>query len=392
MERLSYIPQKRLIIVLGVLMTFVIAVSISIVSVVFRFTEEGDVKYHVFFYNASQKILSVDDTTTSDSTSFGTLLTAPPPSVLHTNEASDKIKNSIVLDKFLIELDFYSVDAASNTIKGRLHITVPPAYRAKVGKPTNPTNSTNSTLYQRIPTSSIPNITIQAMIGSQLHVFPAKQLIEDFDVTLALNGDLSDYPYDIYSSMVYFSMFEVGANGTQTRLPLGIAVSGALQGFRIDANTTQFHEIDGADEIGFTFNIRRSQNTIGFSTFITVLMWCISLVVFTIALDTVLASASSTREPVPKEKLLKHPERTEVESRQIWQKAIREYRKVRQVASPLLAMPVALIFALPALRNSQPGIPVVGAYCDVVGFFWNVALVAISAVLISTVWLIRKDV
>jgi len=55
-------------------------------------------------------------------------------------------------------------------------------------------------------------------------------------------------------------------------------------------------------------------------------------------------------------------------------------------------MPVALIFALPALRNVQPGVPQVGAYCDVVGFFWNVGLVAMAAVAISSVWLVRKDV
>jgi len=68
------------------------------------------------------------------------------------------------------------------------------------------------------------------------------------------------------------------------------------------------------------------------------------------------------------------------------------YRKAKAVTAPLLAMPILLIFALPALRNVQPGIPTAGAYADVVGFFWNVGLVAIAAVNISITWLIRKDV
>jgi len=70
---------------------------------------------------------------------------------------------------------------------------------------------------------------------------------------------------------------------------------------------------------------------------------------------------------------------------------IKSYRKARIVSAPLLAMPIILIFALPALRNVQPGVPAVGAYCDVVGFFWNIGLVSMAAVAISTVWLIRKD-
>jgi len=70
---------------------------------------------------------------------------------------------------------------------------------------------------------------------------------------------------------------------------------------------------------------------------------------------------------------------------------IKMYRKARIVSAPLLALPFILIFALPTLRNVQPGAPPVGSYSDVIGFFWNVGLAAMAAVGISTVWLIRKD-
>lgn len=43
----------------------------------------------------------------------------------------------------------------------------------------------------------------------------------------------------------------------------------------------------------------------------------------------------------------------------------------RKVEPPTIAVNAALLFALPALRNTQPGVPPVGALIDVCGFFWN---------------------
>lgn len=44
---------------------------------------------------------------------------------------------------------------------------------------------------------------------------------------------------------------------------------------------------------------------------------------------------------------------------------------------PLIAISTALLFALPNVRNSQPGIPpLVGTTSDMVGFFWNLLLLA----------------
>ncbi len=52
--------------------------------------------------------------------------------------------------------------------------------------------------------------------------------------------------------------------------------------------------------------------------------------------------------------------------------------------SPPLPLPpplpaATLLFALPAVRAVQPGVPDVGAVIDVVGFFWNMALLALTS-------------
>jgi hypothetical protein len=46
---------------------------------------------------------------------------------------------------------------------------------------------------------------------------------------------------------------------------------------------------------------------------------------------------------------------------------------------------------LPALRNVQPGVPVVGAFGDYVSFIWSEIIVGLSAMIIIWKWLLRSD-
>nr|KAJ3400147.1 hypothetical protein HK105_004771 [Polyrhizophydium stewartii] len=61
----------------------------------------------------------------------------------------------------------------------------------------------------------------------------------------------------------------------------------------------------------------------------------------------------------------------------------------RKVEPPTIAVTGALLFALPSLRNSQPGAPIIGASIDVAGFMWNMLLVAVSSVLLLTNYIIK---
>eukprot|EP00667_Euglena_gracilis_P010614 EG_transcript_10800 len=82
-----------------------------------------------------------------------------------------------------------------------------------------------------------------------------------------------------------------------------------------------------------------------FSVFIVILMWALSAMVFALALDMVFIRP---REPAP----------------------------------PAVGIVIATLFALPAVRNVQPDAPTIGARVDVVGFFWNMVLVGLAAVLL----------
>jgi ABC-type uncharacterized transport system permease subunit len=49
-----------------------------------------------------------------------------------------------------------------------------------------------------------------------------------------------------------------------------------------------------------------------------------------------------------------------------------------------------MLFALPALRNSQPYIGTFGTIGDVVGFFWNITFVSLSFVVLSFFWIMEQ--
>jgi hypothetical protein len=41
-----------------------------------------------------------------------------------------------------------------------------------------------------------------------------------------------------------------------------------------------------------------------------------------------------------------------------------------------------MLFALPAIRNIMPGSPPIGCTADVVGFFWNIAIISTAAIML----------
>ena len=49
----------------------------------------------------------------------------------------------------------------------------------------------------------------------------------------------------------------------------------------------------------------------------------------------------------------------------------------------------ALLFAFPALRNSQPGTPPIGTMSDFLAFFWAEVIIALSLLSVVLRWIIR---
>jgi hypothetical protein len=55
-----------------------------------------------------------------------------------------------------------------------------------------------------------------------------------------------------------------------------------------------------------------------------------------------------------------------------------------------LSLCVSLIFGLPALRDTQPGVPEIGSLCDYLSFIWAEVIVSTSAIGLAWMWIVRS--
>ncbi len=144
----------------------------------------------------------------------------------------------------------------------------------------------------------------------------------------------------------------VGAVALQQNkaVPVSLAVSASIPGAKFKGNVARDED---SQVTGIKLGLRRADNLIAVSILVNTMMSCLAMSVLFIVLRLVGA----------------------------------EDKKVDFVP---LSLSIALIFGLPALRNVQPGVPPVGAFCDYVSFIWAELIVAISALIIAWVWLVRS--
>ncbi|KAI9221114.1 hypothetical protein BC828DRAFT_90795 [Blastocladiella britannica] len=131
-----------------------------------------------------------------------------------------------------------------------------------------------------------------------------------------------------------------------TPLPMLVTLDTNVSGMRFVSGTpfTGTGQSKGPLFVEVNFGLQRSKITIGFSLFILGINWILSLVVGFLALQVLVNK--------------------------------------RPVAAAVLGPPISLMFALPSLRNVQPQAPPIGSTNDVLGFFWNMVIVSLSAIAI----------
>ncbi|GJJ68783.1 hypothetical protein EMPS_01129 [Entomortierella parvispora] len=171
--------------------------------------------------------------------------------------------------------------------------------------------------------------------------FPDAQIMRSVDVTMPyMQGATIDYPFDAYKSY-----FEILANKDKEQLhkiPVSLTFLGMLQS--VEFIPTVHLSNDDLYKISIEIFTRRSPTTIGFSLFIVMIMWALSIAIGIIAIQVI--------------------------------------RKYRVTDEHVLTLGITTLFALPALRETQPGIPAIGCAADVLGFYWNMAIIAIASIMI----------
>ncbi|KAL1922241.1 uncharacterized protein VTP21DRAFT_9780 [Calcarisporiella thermophila] len=166
-------------------------------------------------------------------------------------------------------------------------------------------------------------------------------------------GDAALYPFDRWQATLLILAKTV--NGSIS-LPLSLNFKSIMQSYRlsvdIDPDPLQLGHASDKFLYLVTFNLEQTSFVKGFSIFVGVLMWLITLSAAAISYQIIVYG--------------------------------------REVNLGDVAVSSTLLFALPEVRSTMPGIPKdVGQHIDVLGFIWNEVILSISVILTFAMWAYR---
>ncbi|KAI9281212.1 hypothetical protein BC943DRAFT_382833 [Umbelopsis sp. AD052] len=191
------------------------------------------------------------------------------------------------------------------------------------------------------------NVTL-SLYSMRSFQFPAGETMEPVEMVFNYDfGNDVDYPFDQYSG--YFEIMAFASGNISATIPISFKLEASVTTYNFNPTLRQFSYV--TDKIGLKIVAGRSTTTLGFSIFICILMWALSLVIALISYQVVLRG--------------------------------------RRVDAHSTMLGITMLFALPALRSAQPGIPPVGCAADILGFYWNMAIIACAAVAITMCWAVR---
>jgi hypothetical protein len=223
-------------------------------------------------------------------------------------------------------------------------------------------------------------LVLNTIRGPQFFDFPKSRRINPIFAVFSLDGNVNRYPIDRHQADIWIIMTtpsraprslphrsdeagqptippemsgqaELGTMELQNskRVPLSVDLSASIPGLKFSGtiDETQASEIDRIE-----LSVRRTNNVIFLSLLCNLLMMALAICVLLMAVRGTTAD--------------------------------------RQLDLLPLSLSISLIFGLPALRNTQPGVPPLGVISDYVSFIWAENIVAVSAIIIMGIWLRRS--
>ncbi|KAI9349135.1 hypothetical protein BDR26DRAFT_930795 [Obelidium mucronatum] len=189
---------------------------------------------------------------------------------------------------------------------------------------------------------------------TQKFSFPSGSLLIPQTGTILIDGDFNQYPFDSFAGYFLvqgtYNYKSSSSSGNETLLPLPIrlTLSGIPNGFNVeyvvlDTTTTETQEQQQHTEVLGLANISRSDSVKSFAMLITITMWALGV-----------ASAVYTASI---------------------------YLFDKRPEPPTVGFHVALLFALPSMRNSMPVAPPIGSLVDQMCLVWVMMVLAICVLL-----------
>ncbi|KAI9296130.1 hypothetical protein K502DRAFT_323945 [Neoconidiobolus thromboides FSU 785] len=227
-------------------------------------------------------------------------------------------------------LNFQSVDSAARKINLYSHIFLSGGYSNEFGVPNE--NITCNLLYAK-----------SALVKGKLP--------DPITFTVPIiDGNVDDYPFEVFTS--YFSATCEDTN--KTIIPIAITTDRDLLSYSPAVRSSPIKDLEeliplfkgsytSSEALGVFIQLTQPLKSKIFSIFVMIVMWGLSIALFVFTYDIIISR--------------------------------------RDIPPPLLAVGISMLFALPALRNSQPGIPIIGCLADIAAFFWCMAIIAICSMM-----------
>ncbi|KAJ1954610.1 hypothetical protein IWQ62_005718, partial [Dispira parvispora] len=184
---------------------------------------------------------------------------------------------------------------------------------------------------------------MQAYYGFQNVEYPKGKKMQAVDISVPILGYPRLFPFDTYGADFEVSLSAAAGNNTDVEaenIPVRLVVYGEAQSLTIKSKLNVYR--DYPNMIVVDVQVQRASTTLIFCIFLMLVMWGLALTMVLLSFQILVER--------------------------------------RQVAPNLTIIGVTMMFALPALRNSQPGVPTLGCASDILTFFWCLFMIAVTAI------------
>ncbi len=187
-------------------------------------------------------------------------------------------------------------------------------------------------------------VRIDPGTGPETYTFRANTRMTPWDITIiADSGDILDYPFDRYR-------FDFDCEAFVKGKPVAIVAGLGTTPHGIKATLTDIKGMGSDDDI--SLEVRRSGSVIFLAALSTICLLVVAIAALSVA----------------------------------WQVA----EQGRKIDFSMMTWVAAFMFVIPAVRNSLPGAPPVGALIDFVLFFWLQVLAALATTTLVVIWMKQK--
>lgn len=189
---------------------------------------------------------------------------------------------------------------------------------------------------------------VNSATGGQNRTFPKGKDMSPIDVTLDMEGLVTDYPFDHHEAFLELYLTEPVKD--EDPLPVNIVSDfyGSVPGLKL---TASLDPTSGENYNLIKMNIERSSTILAIVIFAMALMWLITLTVLFMLLAVIVRG--------------------------------------RKIEFGMFAFMAGFLFSFVAFRNAMPGVPPIGTLSDYLAFFWGYALISLALVGLTISWLLR---